>query len=55
MTHHVNNTIMKIDYERVIQQKEIMADFSKNTSPSYVDYFNFFLFPKFVVWQTFNK
>ena len=24
MTHHVNNTIMKIDYEIVIQQKERM-------------------------------
>ena len=31
MTHHVNNTIMKIDYERVIQQKEIMVDYLKET------------------------
>ena len=49
---------MKIDDGRAIQQKEIMAEFLAETIEALfllsVNYFNFFLIPKFVAWQTYE-
>ena len=48
---------MKIEDERVIQQKEIMAEFSEETIEiTYLwnVYFNFFLTPKFLSRQTYD-